>query len=291
MYQFQTFVITATISVVMFCYFTLKYLEVSALNKFIALCAIQAAIGSFYWVFFTASGKNFARNQNNKLQNTVVNESHQLSTNNQDHTQQHTVVDESHKLFAEGEALRININFNSLMEKYKKLSTFDEVAEWDKEAESAIAKIVVSIERLDTLILKYSSNVNTFTQEKFKNKYKEILENMAEKLQEAIDFTPKNSEEKKTLLKELTLAKKELQLQKREVAATMKNVNQESRSKSVRAGSYLWMYNSKIAAKERRKIRYQRDAELKPNEATKAAIERQILQIDKDIMLIKHFTK
>lgn len=266
---------TATITVVMFCYFALKYSDGSPTTKIIAICALIAAIGSFYWVFFTANGRTFARNENKKQQKT----------------QENTVVDESHKLFAEGESLRININYNSLMEKYKQLSTFDEVAEWDKEAESAIAKIVVAIERLDTLVLKYRDNVKTSTQEKFKNQYQEILENMAEKLQEAIDFTPKNSEEKKTLLKELTLAKKELQLQKREVAATMKNVNQESRSKSVRAGSYLWMYNSKIAAKERRKIRYQRDAELKPNEATKAAIERQILQIDKDIMLIKHFTK
>ena len=49
------------------------------------------------------------------------------------------------------------------------------------------------------------------------------------------------------------------------------------------------MYNSKIAARERRRIRYQRDAQLKPNEAKKAALERQILQIEKDILSIKRF--
>ena len=269
MYQFETFVITATSCVVLFCYLALKYSDGLLTTKIIAVLALIVAIGSCFWVFFTAKGRTFAHNQNKQQQKTVIEES---------------------KLFAEGESLRGNIHFNYLMEKYKKLSTFAEVAEWDKEAETAIAKIVESIKLLDTVVLQHS-NVNIFTQTKFKKKYQEILEDMAGKLQEAIDFTPKNLDEKKTLLKELSHAKKELELQKREVTATMKNLNQESRSKSVSAGTYLWMYNSKLAAKERRKIRYQRDAELKPNEATKAAIERQILQIDKDILSVKSFTE
>lgn len=269
MYQFETFVITATSSVVLFCYLALKYPDGLLTTRIIAVCALIVAIGLFFWIFFTPSGRTFARNQNRKQQKTVVDES---------------------QLFAEGESLLRNIHFNYLMDKFRKLSTFAEVAEWDKEAEATITKIVEAIKILDTVVLQHN-NVNIFTQIKFKKKYQEILENMAEKLQESIDFTPKNSDEKKTLLKELSHAKKELELQKREVTATMKNLNQESRSKSVRAGTYLWMYNSKLAAKERRKIRYQRDAELKPNEATKSAIERQILQIDKDILSIKFFTE
>lgn len=47
----------------------------------------------------------------------------------------------------------------------------------------------------------------------------------------------------------------------------MRSLNEGCRSKSVMAGTFLWMYNSKLAANERRRIRYKRDAELKPNES------------------------
>lgn len=91
------------------------------------------------------------------------------------------------------------------------LSTFAEVAEWDKEAEVAIAKIVESIKLLYTEVLRHG-NVNIFTQTNFNHKYQILRENMAKKLQESIDFTPNNSDEKKTLLKQLYRSKKELQL-------------------------------------------------------------------------------
>jgi hypothetical protein len=230
---------------------------------------VIVGIGLVFWIFFTNSGKTFARNYNIKLQRTLTAEG---------------------QLFAEGESLISKIPFDYLMNKFRNLSTFAEVAEWDKEAEVAIAEIVETIKLLDTVVLQHS-NVNTLTQTKFKQKYQEILENMAVKLQESIDFTPNNSEEQKALIKELSFAKKELQLQKKDVTSTMKTVNERSRSKSVRAGNFLGIYNSKIAASERRNIRYQRDAQLRPNEAKKAAIERQILQIEKDILSVKRFTK
>jgi|GEM_PF-4396285 hypothetical protein len=230
---------------------------------------VIVGIGLVFWIFFTNSGKTFARNYNSKLQRTLTAEG---------------------KLFAQGESLISEIPFDYLMNKFRNLSTFSEVAEWDKEAEVVIAEIVDKIKLLDTVVLQYS-NVNTATQTKFKQKYQEILENMALKLQESIDFTPNNSDEQKALLKELSFTKKELQLQKKEVTSTMKTVNERSRSKSVRAGNFLGIYNSKIAASERRNIRYQRDAQLRPNEAKKAAIERQILQIEKDILSVKRFTK
>ena len=230
---------------------------------------VIVGIGLVFWIFFTNSGKTFTRNYNIKLQRTLTAEG---------------------KLFAQGESLISEIPFDYLMNKFRNLSTFSEVAEWDKEAEVVIAKIVDKIKLLDTVVLPYS-NVNNATQTKFKQKYQEILENMALKLQESKDFTPKNSDEQKALLKELSFTKKELQLQKKEVTSTMKNVNERARSKSVHAGIFLGIYNSKIAASERRNIRYQRDAQLRPNEAKKAAIERQILQIEKDILSVKRFTK
>jgi len=230
---------------------------------------VIVGIGLLIWMLFTNSGKTFVRNYNTKLQRKTP----------------------EGQLFAQGESLISEIPFDYLTNKFRNLSTFSEVVEWDKEAEVVIAEIVDKIKILDTIVLQYS-NVNNFTQTKFKQKYQEILENMALKLQESIDFTPNNSDEQKFLIKELSFTKKELQLQKKEVTANMKNVNEKARSKSVRAGNnFLGIYNSKMAASERRNIRYQRDAQLRPNEAIKAAIERQILQIEKDILWVKRFTK
>lgn len=231
---------------------------------------VIVGIGLVVWMFFTNSGKTFVRNYNSKLQRKTP----------------------EGQLFAQGESLISEIPFDYLMNKFRNLSTFSEVVEWDKEAEVVIAEIVDKIKLLDTVVLQYS-NVNNSTQTKFKQKYQEILENMALKLQESIDFTPNNSDEQKALIKELSFTKKDLQLQKKEVTATMKNVNERARSRSVRAGNnnFLGVYNSKMAASERRNIRYQRDAQLRPNEVIKAAIERQILQIEKDILWVKRFTK
>lgn len=230
---------------------------------------VIVGIGLVVWMFFTNSGKTFVRNYNSKLQRKTP----------------------EGQLFAQGESLISEIPFDYLMNKFRNLSTFSEVVEWDKEAEVVIGEIVDKIQILDTVVLQYS-NVNNSTQTKFKQKYQEILENMALKLQESIDFTPNNLDEQKALIKELSFTKKDLQLQKKEVTATMKNVNERARSRSVRAGNnFLGIYNSKMAASERRNIRYQRDAQLRPNEAIKAAIERQILQIEKDILWVKRFTK
>jgi len=230
---------------------------------------VIVGIGLLIWMLFTNSGKTFVRNYNTKLQRKTP----------------------EGQLFAQGESLISEIPFDYLTNKFRNLSTFSEVVEWDKEAEVVIAEIVDKIKFLDTIVLQYS-NVNNSTQTKFKQKYQEILENMALKLQESIDFTPNNSDEQKSLIKELSFTKKELQLQKKEVTANMKNVNEKARSRSVRAGNnFLGIYNSKMAASERRNIRYQRDAQLRPNEAIKAAIERQILQIEKDILWVKRFTK
>jgi hypothetical protein len=230
---------------------------------------VIVGIGLLIWMLFTNSGKTFVRNYNTKLQRKTP----------------------EGQLFAQGESLISEIPFDYLTNKFRNLSTFSEVVEWDKEAKVVIAEIVDKIKFLDTIVLQYS-NVNNSTQTKFKQKYQEILENMALKLQESIDFTPNNSDEQKSLIKELSFTKKELQLQKKEVTANMKNVNERARSRSVRAGNnFLGIYNSKMAASERRNIRYQRDAQLRPNEAIKAAIERQILQIEKDILWVKRFTK
>jgi len=115
------------------------------------------------------------------------------------------------------------------------------------------------------------------------------MEAMASEMQEAIDFSPNSIEEQKTLLKELRQRKKELQIQKREVAANMKAIRDDAHQQSVHAGQGILGYNSKTAAYQRRQIRYSKQAALGPQENAKAAIERQLLQTDRDILWAERF--
>ena len=120
--------------------------------------------------------------------------------------------------------------------------------------------------------------------------HKATLEAMASQMQEAIDFSPNSPEEQKALLKELRQRKKELRLEKREVLADMKAIRDEAPRRSAKAGKgFLGTYDPKLAAQERRRIRYEKKAALRPYEGTKAAIERQITQIDRDILWAERF--
>jgi hypothetical protein len=155
-----------------------------------------------------------------------------------------------------------------------------------------IQTLINGIQIFDSEVDKQSKILNERKIENYKIKYRTVMESMAEKLQESIDFTPTSSTEQKLLLKELRQRKKELQLQKREVAASAKQIREEARLKSIRAGKFLGIvYDSKLAAIERREIRYRREAAVAPHEDVKASIERQILQIDKDILWVERFTE
>lgn len=117
-----------------------------------------------------------------------------------------------------------------------------------------------------------------------------VLKKRAPELQELVDFTPNSPEEQKTLLAELRLQKKELQLKKRELAAAMKAIRVDARQKSSEAGVVFGVfYDRSTAAHQRRHIRYRKEAALKPHEGEKEAVERQLLQIDRDIMWVERF--
>lgn len=115
---------------------------------------------------------------------------------------------------------------------------------------------------------------------------------MAIKMLEAVDFTPNSKEEQAVLLKELRIRKKELQIQKREVAASMKAIRTEARQHSARAGTILGItYSAKVASSQRRSIRYTKEATLRPQEDEKAAVERQLLQVDRGIVGVERFSQ
>lgn len=119
------------------------------------------------------------------------------------------------------------------------------------------------------------------------------LGEMINDLLERIDYTPDDEKERKALLKELRAEKKELQVQKREIAAQKREINHAARSASAGAGRQFFglIYDSTMAAAERRAIRRQKIAELAPYENAKMAVERQILDLDRRIAWVERFGK
>jgi len=205
-------------------------------------------------------------------------------------------------------------NFQALMAEYKGLRTFADVAAWDQRASAEVEVMVSAIRELDGKSAAASRKFEQAKKERaqkdfisrlFAGKaleqsyaqlmqnygaYKIGLEGWASQLQEAIDFTPNSLEEQKSLLKELKARKKELQVEKREATAAMKAIRTDARKQSANAGTTGIFYNPKSASYERRHIRYQKEAALHPHEDTKAAVERQLIQVDRDILWAEKFT-
>lgn len=204
-------------------------------------------------------------------------------------------------------------NFKSLMAEYKDLLTFEQVASWDQRAGSEVESIVRVIRETESMLAGIPQRLEQAKQEYAEENiltrlfsgrksekalvqldeslrgYKTTLEGLASDLQEAIDFTPNSPADQASLLKELKARKKELQIKKREVAAEMKAIRTGATKQSAEAGMLFGgaLYDRKIAATQRRSIRYNKEAVLRPHENAKSAIERQIIQIDRDVLRVE----
>ncbi len=195
-----------------------------------------------------------------------------------------------------------------LLQAYEHLNTFAEVSQWDSQSATEIKRIEGVIEQLDTDMRQSRETAERerhdraalpLLQRLFANRkaerdaeqhvitcqgYKAKLEDLATLLQDKADFTPNTPEDQKQLLKDLRQRKKELQVEKREVAAEMTAVRVEARRASASIGpSYGVKWVGTMNASERRRIRMDKENALRPNENRKAAIERQILEIDRRI--------
>ncbi|HEY5913509.1 MAG TPA: DUF4339 domain-containing protein [Verrucomicrobiae bacterium] len=204
--------------------------------------------------------------------------------------------------------------FEKLMREFAQLSSYAEVDRWDAKAKEEIKKIVAGLRGLDHAIAKGSTALaqarrefeeRSFLKRAFGSHYREEaiaaqlsslrqrktrLLQMAAQLQEAVDFTPNTSAEKELLVKELRHRKKELQAERREATAAMASIRQQARVQSVHAGkNWIGLYDSELAAGQRRGIRYAKEAALRPHEDTKAAIDRQLIKIEKDLLWVERF--
>ena len=209
--------------------------------------------------------------------------------------------------------------YQRLMEEYKTLSTFAAVSAWDDRATRVVTQITDAIITLNGEVAALANTVEQAKREHAQRplfqralgdrsternataqieKYQAMivrLESLADEMQTAIDFTPGNVEEKRALVKELRLHKKELQLNKREIAASIKGIQLDARKKLAGTDDKhvatwgSWAQYVKRQPYERRQIRYAKSAAVGAHEDEKAAIERQLLQVERDILRAERF--
>jgi phage-related minor tail protein len=213
----------------------------------------------------------------------------------------------------DSQKINIDSHFRELMDKFNALSTFAEAKEWSIRAGNGVEQISGIIRALVMEIaqhtqtlerLKYeaskkplvgrlfgggsSNEEKELTQqiEKYRQ-YKLELEKMVAQMQEAIDFTPKSPDEQRVLIKELRQRKKEVLEKKREITAVIRGPRRMDESQQNAQADPGF----DPAAAERRKARYTKDAEVSLQETTKTAIERQIAQLDRDILWVEKFNQ
>lgn len=211
---------------------------------------------------------------------------------------------------------RPEINVDSiqrLVNEYKSLSDFSAAADWDRRAQSEIDILATALDRIESFERYIAAQVTATQQERAsKNALARVfgsrsaekaleadaewarvrradIEKIADQLQEMMDYTPADEAERKSIIKELRLTKKELQVKKREITAKMQAVRVETRQQSAQLESFGIRGLAKVAAGQRRNIRRRREGQLAPSEDAKAAIERQLLAIDRRINWLERF--
>lgn len=105
----------------------------------------------------------------------------------------------------------------------------------------------------------------------------------ATELHQLLAETPENDIDRASRISMFKEQKKQLILQKKELDLRMKEIRADARNASARAGTLAQVGMRKAAAASRRSITVDRAQALRPFENTKMDVEREILNIDKEI--------
>jgi chromosome segregation ATPase len=189
----------------------------------------------------------------------------------------------------------------------KELRNFDDIVQWDQQA---IAEIDSLRNCLKTIEDKQQSTILALEKAKrdhqdkpfltrlFSSRQEEKrliaeqsrlaneklqLEQLIDQFEAAIDFTPNSPEDLKELIKECKLRKKELQVEKKAISTQMTSIRVEARQRTAR------VISGKYGTWDRRQIRLNKEAALQPHENEKAAIDRQIVKLDRIIAWLERF--
>ena len=198
-------------------------------------------------------------------------------------------------------------NASLLATELKNLHSIDGVAEWNKkamaevEALQSVLKVIEEKQQKTSQVL--SQEQQEHEEKPFFTKLLDVRkeqkrwlaessrlgrekahsEALIEQFESAIAFTPDNLDDLKALIKECKQQKEELLTEKKAVNDQMSSIRVEARQQTANTnyGNY--------GKGDRRRIRLNKEAALRPQESQKVAIERQVKELDHVIIWLERF--
>ena len=203
----------------------------------------------------------------------------------------------------------------ALLTELPTLTTFEQVADWDRRAALVLEHIQAYLADLDSIERDVNAierqAVDDHSQRFFlrrltgpppavaaARKWKteaaagqEAATLLADRLQAGIDQTPNCRDDQAEMVRALKLAKKELALQKREAGEALCQIRVDARQKSAQIDTGLGgvLMGASGRRYQRITLRLEKEAAAKPHESVKALIERQILAMDRIIQWVERF--
>lgn len=198
----------------------------------------------------------------------------------------------------------------SLLDQFAELRTFEDVVRWDAGARKVAwaldderEEVGKRIEEARAVLTRYQVS-NADAPHVSEARIGKALEQIArvqafltdtttsiDELLERVDLTPDNAKEQRAILKSLREQRRELQTSKKEARASMADIRREARAAAADAAPSPWdsSYSRKQSAEERRAIRNAKESALRPHEGQVAAIERQMIALDRRISWVQRF--
>jgi phage-related minor tail protein len=187
------------------------------------------------------------------------------------------------------------------------IDSFDGIAQWDREAaeelermRSALASLGQKVHDTSQALEQAQRNhkAKSFFARLFADRSEEKrlsaeqarltlerqqFEQLVDGLEGAVDFTPNSPEDLKDLLREIRLKKKELQAEKKAVSTQVTQIRAEARQQTA------YTSPGKYGTSDRRQIRLSKESALQPHETQKAALDRQIVRLDRAAAWLERF--
>ena len=204
--------------------------------------------------------------------------------------------------------------YNELVERSKFLQTFEDAANWKVDA----AALIRLFDQYQDALENYSTQeqgelerakkerealpvLKRFTASQAAEKQR--LDNI-QQAQEGIESVglviadllekgskyPSSKAEQKQMLSELRLYKKELEIEKRQTNEKMRQIRTQARQNMTSWTGVSKGFMGDIARYQRSSIRFKKESSLAPHESVKTGIERLLIETERQILLVSHFS-
>lgn len=201
-----------------------------------------------------------------------------------------------------------------LSESLQSISTYTAAREWMKKAEEKVTALPAILRAFDQIIAAENRGLveekRRFEQQSFLKRtfgshdseeassqrisvlqqQRALLVSLVEGMRQKVDLVPDSRSKRDLLVKEIRHHMKEVKAKKKEATAAMTEIRREARVASVGAGkNWIGLYDSELAANQRRGIRHAKEEAIRPYEDAKETFERQIMALETHLIWLEHF--